>query len=315
MSMVDLKLKIPEGFLEEEVRWGYTVSRKMKEVWAVELDLLAEFDRVCKKHGLKYIASGGTMLGAVRHKGFIPWDDDIDVMMLRDDYEKLLTIAHDEFENPYFFLTTTRDSDFLRGYCKLCNSDTTAILKSQEHMGYRFNQGIFIDIFPLDKVSDNKMKFKWQVFQADCLLKIIWKCQKYQYGIEINNNNVETLKGKIVDLMYQLFHGCCPKMFDCSFYIENFKKICCRYNTEQTQYLSLISFQPGNRIHDILRSDMDNIIDSDFEFLSIPIPANYDNHLKRKYGGYTVPVNTGGYHGDVFFDTDKSYRLYIGEKI
>lgn len=282
----------------------------MKEVWAVELDLLAEFDRVCKKHGLKYIASGGTMLGAVRHKGFIPWDDDIDVMMLRDDYEKLLTIANREFESPYFFLTTPNNG-YLRGYSKLCNSDTTAIIKRQEKFGYRFNQGIFIDIFPLDRVCDNKIKLKWQLFQAYRLLDIIRISQKYQYGINTNNGNRESVKDKILDVMYHVSHDYFPKQFDGSFCMEKFKKVCCRYNTEQTQYISLISFQPGNRVHDMLRSDMDNIIDSDFEFLSIPIPANYDDHLSRKYGDYTIPINTGGYHGGVFFDTDKPYSYYI----
>ena len=76
-----IKLQLPKGFLDAEKRCGYQVTADMKKVWAVELDLLYEFQRVANKHNIKYIANGGTMLGAVRHKGFIPWDDDIDIMM------------------------------------------------------------------------------------------------------------------------------------------------------------------------------------------------------------------------------------------
>ena len=84
-----IKIKLPEHFLEKEVRCGYSVTEKAKKIWAVELDLLAEFDRVCRKHDINYQIFAGTLLGAVRHEGFSPWDDDVDVCLLRGDYEKL----------------------------------------------------------------------------------------------------------------------------------------------------------------------------------------------------------------------------------
>ena len=103
--MIELDIRLPEQFLNEEIRYGYTITRQMKEVWAVELDLLNKLLEVCKKHNISVFASGGTMLGAVRHKGFIPWDDDIDMMMFREDYEKLCLVAPLEFRYPYFFQT------------------------------------------------------------------------------------------------------------------------------------------------------------------------------------------------------------------
>jgi len=81
-------MRLPDGFLQSEYRDGYFVDATMKRVWAVELDLLEQFQNICKRHSLKYYAIGGTLLGAVRHKGFIPWDDDIDVGMPRADYDQ-----------------------------------------------------------------------------------------------------------------------------------------------------------------------------------------------------------------------------------
>ena len=94
--MLNIKLELPEGFLEEEERDGYLVSAEMKKIWAVELDLLNEFMRVCKEHDIRWFADGGTILGAIRHNGMIPWDDDIDVCMYREDYEKLCSFDMNE---------------------------------------------------------------------------------------------------------------------------------------------------------------------------------------------------------------------------
>ena len=88
-----INLVLEDSFFEEEIRSGYTVSSEMKKIWAVELDLLNEFSKVCQKHQLKWFVHAGTLLGAIRHKGFIPWDDDIDVVMPRADYEKLCELA------------------------------------------------------------------------------------------------------------------------------------------------------------------------------------------------------------------------------
>jgi lipopolysaccharide cholinephosphotransferase len=124
--MVDLKIKLPKGFLDEEIRCDHLVTKKMKEIWAVELDLLAEFQRVCDKYGIKYYASGGTLLGAVRHRGFIPWDDDLDIEMLRSDYIKLCQIGPKEFKYPYVFKNEFTESGSCMGSSKLRNCQTMA---------------------------------------------------------------------------------------------------------------------------------------------------------------------------------------------
>ena len=168
---MNLNLEIKPNFFQDEERCGFKISSDMKKVWAVELDLLSEFQRICKKHGLVYYADGGTMLGAVRHNGFIPWDDDIDLMMMRDQYEELIAIAPHEFKYPYFFQTEYTDPSSLRGHAQLRNSQTTGILRSETKGIHSFNQGIFIDIFPLDAVPDNEELFEEKIKKREYYLQ------------------------------------------------------------------------------------------------------------------------------------------------
>ncbi len=155
--MAILKLKFPESFWQEEPR-TLLVSEQRKRFWGVLLDLYAEVARVCEKNGLRYFAGGGTLLGALRHRGMIPWDDDIDLLMPRDDYERLCKIAPTAFRAPYFWQTNATDPGSARGHAQLRNSSTTGILKDEMVNGralFDFNQGLFIDIFPLDCLPDD----------------------------------------------------------------------------------------------------------------------------------------------------------------
>ena len=146
-------IKLPDDFFKAEYRSAYYVSEKMKKVWAVQLDLLKSFADVCEKNNLRYFMDGGTLLGAVRHKGFIPWDDDADVIMPREDYNRLSEIADREFQTPYFFQTTLKEKGFFRTHAQLRNSDTTGFIEADANKN--INKGIFIDIFVLDGLADN----------------------------------------------------------------------------------------------------------------------------------------------------------------
>ena len=123
----------------------------LREVQNAELEILVRFDEFCKKHGLHYVLYYGTLLGAVRHHGFIPWDDDIDVAMPRPDYERMLELYYDEHadlgEN-LFMLSGEHDDDFAFAYAKIARSDSEILPESKlyEHEG----DGIWIDIFPID---------------------------------------------------------------------------------------------------------------------------------------------------------------------
>mgnify|MGYP002110871112 FL=1 len=159
--MLPIQIDLPKNFLEEEIRCGYKISSEMKKVWAVQIDLLEQVKKICKNHGLKYFADSGTLIGAIRHKGYIPWDDDIDLVMMRNDYNKFMEYAKSELEFPYFLQTVYTDKDIMRAHAQLRNSKTTGYMPYEKNRPY--NKGIFIDIFPLDVIPEDPQLKKFSL--------------------------------------------------------------------------------------------------------------------------------------------------------
>ena len=148
-------------------------SETLRELQLVELELLQEFDRICRKHDIPYCIIAGTMLGAVRHNGFIPWDDDADVALLRDHYERFRTACEKELDPAkYYFQDHVITPGYRWGYGKLRRSDTLFLREHQEHMPY--DQGVFIDVFPLDAVPESHAGRVVKNFQCFCVRKVLW---------------------------------------------------------------------------------------------------------------------------------------------
>lgn len=160
-----------QDFFKEEVQCDFLITSRRKRIWAVEIAALLQLDAVCKRHGLQYSLAFGGLLGAVRHQGFIPWDDDIDVLMFRKDYERLFELG-DEFSEPYFLQTPYSDPGAVFSTIRLRNSNTTWMVKEFSAEG--FNHGLGIDIFPLDN---------WRMSGAepveDEIKNLIWDCSTY----------------------------------------------------------------------------------------------------------------------------------------
>lgn len=300
--MLPIKIELPEGFLEEEVRCGYTVSAEMKKLWAVELDLLAEFDRVCKKHGITYFVDGGTLLGTIRHQGFIPWDDDVDLVMLREEYEKLLKIVDQEFQHPYFFQTTESDPGLIMGGSRLRNSETTLVSDFKNKRPYK-NKGIFIDIYVLDKVPDSKRKIKG----IRRVLKMYWRILRYAAYYESyfcsgkKTSAWQKIVGKISLMLKSVFGitGLC----------KGYEAYCAHWNHTDTD---LIASLKSNRGYVILRKEWYSEIHSaQFESLEVPIPNGYKEFLVEMYGeDYHVLKRQPSTHRPLAFDAETPYREY-----
>lgn len=302
--MVNLKLSFPDGFFDEEVRCDYTVSKAMKEIWAVEMDLLSELLRVCRKHNINVMVAGGTALGVVRHEGFIPWDDDIDLIMYRDDYNKLCSVA-DEFSHPYFFQTEYTDRGSLTGHAQLRNSETTAVFKKNRNKLYSFNQGIFIDIFPMDAVVDNKFLLAIQQKEAGFLKN------KARAAARFSTRYVEEKATRTSVFIHKYF----SKFFDrlSLWCYKRFEKVCQRYNKKDSKAVSLLSFAFGDKRLYRLRKNYTEVIEMPFEFIKVPITKEYDECLRMIYGNYMEFVKGTSYHGEVIFDTNRSYKEFTEE--
>lgn len=244
-----------------------------RTVHGVLLDMLAEFDRVCTSNGLRYIATHGTMLGAVRHGGFIPWDDDLDVAMPRADYDRLAELASKgAFKEPYFLQTPQSDPEcFFGGYAKLRDSSTAAIEPYTE--GRSFNQGIWMDIMPLDNRPRSNEATKRQLRYHVRTWQRALYAQTYGVG-RMGNTSPKKMS----------FYFMLADRYDRDQLCRRLRKACTACH--ETGELTIFA---GN--YDINRdgiryrlADVDAAVRVPFEKTTIPIPQNARAWLEEYYG-------------------------------
>jgi lipopolysaccharide cholinephosphotransferase len=311
--MVNLNIQLPNDFLNEEIRCGYTVSSKMKEVWAVELDLLVELMRVCKLNGIQIYADGGTALGCVRHGGFIPWDDDIDIAVSREDYDKLTKLT-DSFKYPYFLQTEATSPGIFRKHIQLRNSETTGAL--QHEVKFKFNQGIFIDVFPLDNIPDDEKeayKFIQSYIRKKDITRTYLYCQREcesQFSVTMLREPKKISK-RLLGYMVKAFG-----LYKMSYMqLEKLMKKYKGYNTKKVCNLSMTIKDNYKRTSHEASFLHEPPIMMKFEFIELPVPCNYDSILHEIYGNYMVYKKNASCHSNVLFDTNISYKDFLKRKV
>lgn len=279
--------------LKEETICGFKVSALSKQVWSIQMEMLKHLLSVCEKYNLKIWAEGGTLLGTIRHKGFIPWDDDIDMMMLRDDYEKLLKVAPKEFSYPLFFQAPSTDPGYARGHAQLRRSDTTGILPND--IGQPFNQGIFIDIFVFDFLPSTEEERTKTFAELETKRR---RLLRRNYNLPYN---LKTLWYKIVDTLYFGINGYYNKYKEMEDLIVK--------HENKSDYLIGDVLWTSFKYHKYMREIewyRDTIM-LPFEDMEIPVPIDYDKILKTQYGDYMTPVEAPSNHGSIVIDIHKSY--------
>ncbi len=146
---------------------------QLRRLQEIELEMMLELDRICEKYNIKYTIIGGTLIGAVRNKGFIPWDDDVDIAMLRPEYERFRKACKRNLDKSRFYFQDDRNTPGYRwGYGKLRRKGTLFLREYQEHMPYE--QGVFLDVFPHDYVPDPFLLRKIHDLQCFMIRKMLW---------------------------------------------------------------------------------------------------------------------------------------------
>lgn len=304
--MLPIQLQLPEGFLDEEVRDGYRVTRQTKELWAVELDLLNEFITYCEKHGLEVFVAYGTLIGALRHGGFIPWDDDIDLVMKRADYDRLCQIA--DFKDPYFLQTEASDPGFSRGFARFRNSHTTCIQEYEADLKLPYNQGVFIDIFPLNSVPDDREQRR--AFGRQMRL---WRDKAIQWSTFTYRppecGPGSGAKDRIKALTSKAFLSLLGPFKIKNPYMKKMDALAARCKPSG-KLADHWFYEPDTDLHCFDAEDLDQAVRCPFEFLDIPIPRGYDRMLQASYGDWKTPIMAENAHGGLITDCHVPYAQY-----
>lgn len=252
--------------MHEEVH--VLTESELKKLQVVELELLEEFDRICRKHQIPYSIDGGTLLGAVRHGGFVPWDDDADVIMNREAYEKFEEVLDKELDHrKYYYQDIDRTEGYRWGYGKLRRKGTEFIRKNQEHMPYE--QGIFLDVFVCDNVPDN--------YAVRCICNFhSYMYRKFFYA----KVGKHTTKG-FIRLVYSLMDLMPERILK-----RRYKKYILFCNRKRTNWVKCLTYPACNKTYGYKREWYEDTIDMKFEGKTFKASRKYDEYLTFLYGEY-----------------------------
>lgn len=295
------------SYFKEEERGGFVIKPIIKRAWAAQLEVLKVIDEICKRHNINYFATFGTLLGAVRHQGFIPWDDDIDIGMLRKDFVRFQHYAKTELPEAYQLLSVhTGNYDQL--IARVVNSiqiSTEPTFMEQFH-GCPYIVGI--DIFIMDNIplNEEEEEIQRQLISAVFSLQNTWNDDEMSEKEKMEHvREIETLcKMKFLDdkpMAQQLALLC--------------DRLCAMYWDIDAQEVTFMISLSVTSLYRIPISAFDSFVEVPFDVTTIPIPIGYDHLLTLAYGeNYMNPVHVYSHDYPFFESQQKALHEHATEK-
>lgn len=242
---------------------------ELRQIQAIQRELIWEVDRICKKCGIHYNMVGGTMLGAIRHKGYIPWDDDADIGFLRTEYEKFREACKKELNHEKYYMQDLRDTEGYRwGYGKLRRKGTEFIRLGQEFMPYE--QGISIDLMPFDNVPDHRMMQKIHFFRCFLYRKLFWS----EVGSRVE-------KDVRIRAVYKIM-----RLIPMNVIVKSYQHFIDNGQKRKTRLVRILTFPTPKGVYGYERKWYTDLTRYPFDNMVLPGAKDYDGYLRVKYGDY-----------------------------
>ncbi len=297
-------MQVPEGFYNEEVRDGFLIEGMMKRAWAAQMEVLLLIDGICKKHNIQYFADWGTLLGAVRHKGFIPWDDDIDITMKRPDYVKFCQVAPKELPEGFLVCNIHTEPKWKDMLSRVVSGRSINFTKEHLEKFHGCPYVVGIDIFPLDFVPPNKDEDEY----LRQIISIVEGSAKIIDDMEEADKNV--VISQIEAMCGVKFRRDMPLALQ---FLKLGERMSMMYREEEAKCVALMPDYASGRPNDIYPKEWyASSIDMPFEHITVPVPVGYHEILKIKYGeDYMTPKNCSGGHDYPFYK--KQYEIVCKE--
>ena len=290
-----------KAYFETEIREGFEVQSMMKRAWAGQIEVIEEIRKVCQRHNIKWFADYGTLLGAIRHKGFIPWDDDIDIGMKRDDLQNFIKYGKDELPEGYKILCMDLEPEYDSLIVRVVNSTSISndAKRMEKYHGCPYVLGI--DIFPLDYISRDKDECQFHLEVINIILGAIdavTSSDITEQELDSYLVQVEQLTGVTIDRKV-------PVKLSLMRLAE---KLCSIYGTDDADEVAGIWRLIWQENFHFPKEWFDDLIEVPFETVTIPVPKEYDRILKIKYGdNYMTPIKKIIY---ICEDNSNGYKIF-----